>query len=111
MKKILIASIVGIMAATISTRAADAKDLYAQSCTKCHGDDGKGATKMGQKLNCRDYSDAKVQDSMKDADATKALKEGLKDDKGKELMKPYADLLSDDDIKGLLAYIRAFKKP
>jgi mono/diheme cytochrome c family protein len=46
---------------------------------------------------------------MKDADATKALKEGLKDADGKVQMKAFADL-SDDDIKGLVAYMRTFKK-
>jgi mono/diheme cytochrome c family protein len=109
MKKLLIASLVGLMAASLSARAADAKELYAQSCTKCHGDDGKGATKMGQKVGCRDYTDAKVQDSFKDADAIKALKEGLKDADGKVQMKAFADL-SDDDIKGLVTYMRTFKK-
>jgi len=88
---------------------ADPKDTFAKSCAKCHGDDGKGQTKMGQKLGCRDYTDAKVQADLKDDAAFKALKEGLKSDDGKTLMKRVEDL-SDDDIKALVAYIRTFKK-
>ena len=40
----------------------------------------------------------------------KQIKEGMKDDKGKELMKSFADKLTDPEIKELVAYIRAFNK-
>ena len=109
MKKLLIAGIIGIAAVALSARAGDAKAQYEQTCLKCHGADGKGDTKMGQKLGARDYTDAKVQDDTKDDAAFKAIKEGLKNADGKSLMKAYDDL-SDDDIKGLVAYMRAFKK-
>jgi cytochrome c553 len=88
---------------------ADPKETFEKTCAKCHGADGTGQTKMGQKLGCRDYTDAKVSDSLKDDVAFKALKEGLTNDDGKTLMKPVQDL-SDDDIKGLIASVRAFKK-
>ena len=68
-----------IVAFTPAVRAADSA-VYADNCAKCHGDDGKGATKMGTKLGARDYTDAAVQASFTDADATKAIKEGLKKD-------------------------------
>jgi len=45
----------------MSANAADAKALYEKDCAKCHGADGKGQTKMGQKLNVKEYTDAKVQ--------------------------------------------------
>jgi len=109
MKKLLIAAIVGLLAASMSARAAEAKDNYEQSCTKCHGADGKGATKMGQKLGAKDYSDPKVQDAMKDDEAIKAIKEGVKDADGKTLMKA-SDAFSDDEVKALVAYMRTFKQ-
>jgi cytochrome c553 len=109
MKKLLTLSIAVLALAALSARAEDAKAIYEKSCAKCHGVDGKGQTKMGQKLGCKDYTDAKVQTDLTDAAATKAIKEGLKDSDGKTLMKPAEDI-SDDDIKGLIAYIRAFKK-
>ena len=92
-----------------SARAGDAKALYDQGCAKCHGADGKGDTKMGKKLGAKDYTDAKVQADLKDDAAFKAIKEGLKDKDDKTLMKP-AEGLSDDDIRGLAATMRAFGK-
>ena len=83
--------------------------MYEKECSKCHGEDGKGQTKMGKKLGAKDYTDAKVQAEMKDDAAFKATKEGLKDKDGKTLMKPLEGA-TDDDIKALIAYMRAFKK-
>jgi cytochrome c553 len=109
MKKLLTLSLVIIAATALSAAAGDAKALYDKSCAKCHGKEGKGDTKMGQKLGIKDYTDAKVQAEMKDEAATTAIKEGLKDKDGKVLMKPAEDL-SADDIKALVAYMRTFKK-
>jgi cytochrome c553 len=109
MKKLLTLSIAIIAVSALSASAADAKANYESSCAKCHGADGKGQTKMGQKLGVKDYTDAKVQDALKDDAAIKAIKEGLKDADGKTLMKP-AEGMSDDDVKALVAYMRTFKK-
>jgi cytochrome c553 len=109
MKRILMLGVAISAMGALSTRAGDAKAIYEKDCAKCHGADGKGQTKMGQKLGVKDYTDAKVQAELKDDAAVKAIKEGLKDKEGKVLMKP-AENLSDDDIKGLVAYVRAFKK-
>jgi|ERR1051325_3670963 cytochrome c553 len=108
MKKIIALSL-GLAALSLTAVAGDAKAIYEKDCTKCHGADGKGDTKMGKKLNIKDYTDAKVQAEMKDDEAFKAIKEGLKDKEGKVLMKP-AEGVSDDDIKALVAYMRSFKK-
>ena len=64
---------------------------------------------MGKKLNVKDYQDAKVQSAFTDAEAAKAIKEGVKEN-GKQVMKPFAAKLSDADIQGLVAYIRSLKK-
>ncbi len=109
MKKILVLSILAMAVTAWSVRAEDAKALYESDCAKCHGADGKGDTKMGKKLGAKDYTDAKVQEALTDDAATKAIKEGLKDADGKSLMKP-AEGLSDTDVKGLVAYMRSFKK-
>jgi cytochrome c553 len=109
MKKLLVIGMSVFVASAVSALAGDAKASFESSCAKCHGTDGKGQTKMGQKLGIKDYTDAKVQDALKDDAAIKAIKEGLKDADGKTLMKP-AEGMSDDDIKGLVAYMRTFKK-
>lgn len=109
MKKLLVMTVVLAVAAAISARADDAKDNWTNLCAKCHGADGKGQTKMGQRLKVRDYTDAKVQASFTDADAFKSIKDGLKNADGKIQMRPY-DTLSDDQIKALVVYTRSLKK-
>ena len=109
MKKLLVIGIAAMAVAALSARAEDAKTTYDNGCAKCHGAEGKGDTKIGQKLGVKDFTDAKVQAEMKDDAAFKAIKEGVKDKDDKTLMKP-AEGLSDGDIKGLVAYIRTFKK-
>jgi len=108
-KQLLILGIAISALGLISLRADDTQANYDKQCAKCHGPDGKGDTKMGKKLGCKDYSDAKVQADLKDDEAAKAIKEGLKDKDGKTLMKP-AEGLSDDQIKGLVGHMRSFKK-
>jgi cytochrome c553 len=108
MKKLIVIGVALLVAGAVSVRAADAKELWDKDCAKCHGPDGAGKTKMGEKLAVRDYTSAKVQESLKDADMTKAIKEGVKDgDKTK--MKAFSDL-SDDEVKALVAHVRSFKK-
>ena len=109
MKKLLTLSVVILAASALSATAGDAKEIYEKDCAKCHGTDGKGDTKMGKKLGAKDYTDAKVQAELKDEAAVKAIKEGLKDKEGKQLMKP-AEGISDADAKALVAYMRKFKK-
>lgn len=108
MKKLMVVSLALLVAGAVSLRAADAKELWEKHCAKCHGADGAGKTKMGEKLGVKDYTDAKVQAAMTDADMTKAIKDGVKDgDKTK--MKAFSDL-SDDEVKALVAQVRSFKK-
>ena len=109
MKKILTLSIAIMAVSALSASAADAKETYEKDCAKCHGKDGKGKTKMGEKYNAKDYTDAKVQEELKDEAAIKAIKEGYKDKDGKQVMKP-SEGLSDEEIKGLVAYMRKFKQ-
>ena len=109
MKKLISISVVAAVLATTNLLAADAKVIYDKECTKCHGADGRGDTKMGKKLGAKDYTDPKVQAAVTDDAAFKAIKEGLKDKEGKTLMKP-TEGVSDADMKAVVAYMRNFKK-
>lgn len=89
--------------------AADVAENWGKHCVSCHGKDGKGETKAGRKAGVKDLTDAAYQGGLTDEKMFKALKEGLKDG-GKEKMKPFADKLSDDEIKALVAHVRTLKK-
>jgi len=95
--------------AALSAFAADAAANWTEHCAKCHGDNGKGETKMGRKLGIADLTDAKVQAKFTDEQAVKAMKEGIKDKDGKVSMKPIENL-AEADMKALAAYVRTLKK-
>ncbi len=61
-------------------------------------------TKMGEKLAVKDYTSAKVQGEMKDADMAKAIKEGVK--KGDKTMSLWADM--DDERAPRDHFVRSF---
>ena len=79
-----------------------------KDCAMCHGKDGKGQTTIGRKLQIKDFTDSKAQASFTDADAAKAIKEGITKD-GQLKMKAFGDKLSDDEIKALVTHVRSFK--
>jgi cytochrome c6 len=94
---------------TVSAFAADAAANWNEHCAKCHGQSGKGDTKMGKKLSIADLTDAAVQAKFTDDQALKAMKEGVKDKDGKVTMKPIEDV-SEGDLKALVGYVRTLKK-
>jgi len=104
-----IAAILTLLCGASLGHTAPASENWDNNCTKCHGDDGKGQTKAGRKLQLKDYTDAKVQADMTDEEMTKVITEGVKDKAGKEKMKAYQSELTADEIKDLVAYVRKFK--
>ena len=109
MKTTILLAVALCIAAMTSMRAAEVKENWEKHCQKCHGADGKGQTKMGRQSGVKDYTDPKVQAELKDENAVKIIKEGVVE-KDKKKMDPYKDKLTDEEIKALIAYIRAFKK-
>lgn len=91
------------IAVTPALFAADGAAVYKAKCATCHGADGKGQTPMGQKMNLRDLGSPDVQ---KQTD--KQLYDWTALGKGK--MPAYKDKLSDEEIKALVAHMRAFAK-
>src|SRR5437762_6029953 len=109
MKSTILLAVAFFIAAMTSLRAAEVKQNWEKNCQKCHGADGKGNTKMGRQSGVKDYTDPKVQEELKDDNAVKIIKEGIVE-KGKKRMEPYKDKLTDEEIKALINFIRAFKK-
>ena len=109
MKTIILIIITVLVFTPFVLRAADAKANWDSNCAQCHGPDGKAGTKMGKMLNAKDLTDPKVQAGFTDAQATEAIKNGVKQG-GKTTMKAFGGKLSDDEIKALVAYVRTLKK-
>lgn len=101
--------VASLMAAAAAASAADGKALFEANCAKCHGATGAGDTKMGQKAGCKDFTDASYQATLTEAKMTAAIHDGVKEG-DKQKMKAFGDTLSADDIKALVAYVKAFKK-
>jgi cytochrome c553 len=108
MKKAMLITVAACAAMMVSASAADVKENWAKNCAKCHGPDGKGDTKMGKKIEIKDFTDAKYQASLKDEDMLKAIKEGVKD--GDKVRMKAVEGLSDEEMKALVAYVRTLKK-
>lgn len=101
-------AVAGFGAAFVASAATPAAN-WSEHCAKCHGEDGKGDTKMGKKLSIADLSSAAVQAKFTDEEAFKAMKEGLKDKSGKTTMKPIEGL-TDEEMKALVTVVRGLKK-
>ena len=109
MKNLSTILVAAVALSVSSALAGDVKEIYEKNCTKCHGADGKGDTKMGKKVGVKDLTDAKIQAEFTDEQAFKTIKEGKKDKEDKVLMKPIEGA-TDDEIKALVANARSFKK-
>ncbi|MBI3886328.1 MAG: c-type cytochrome [Opitutae bacterium] len=98
-----------LLGTALTAHAADAKTNWDDLCAKCHGTDGKGQTKMGKKLKIADLTYPAVQAKFTDAQAVVAMKEGITDQSGKQVMKP-VEGLSEEDMKALVPLVRALAK-
>ncbi len=102
-KIFMVAMVMCIVVFTVSSAMAAPADTYKAKCSMCHGVDGKGDTAMGKRYNLKDLASADVQ-GKSDAQLTEIIT------KGKDKMPAYGGKLSDDEIKGLVGYIRTLKK-
>jgi mono/diheme cytochrome c family protein len=110
-KKISLLATLTIAAAVITmigfshtTARADnaAEATYKAKCASCHGPDGKGETAAGKAMKVKDLASADVQ-KMSDAELTDTIAKG----KGKM---PAYKTMTPDQVKDLVAYVRAFGK-
>ena len=76
--------------------ASASADLFATKCASCHGADGKGKTKMGEKMGVPDLTAVK--------DGTKELEKVISEGKGK--MMPYKGKLTPEQIHELAEYVK-----
>ena len=76
---------------------------YKQKCVSCHGADGKGETPAGKAMKVRSFADPETK-KMSDQELADII------EKGKGKMPKYGASLKPDEIKDLVAYIRALAK-
>jgi mono/diheme cytochrome c family protein len=81
----------------------DAAKLYKPHCVLCHAADGSGSSPSGKALKAKDLRSDEVQ-KKSDAELAELIAQG----KGK--MPAFGQKLKTDDIKQLVAYIRALPK-
>jgi len=94
---------VTLLAAGTASFAQDAAALYKSKCQMCHGADGMAGTPAGKSTKARSFSSDDVK-KMSDDDLIAVTTNG------KNKMPAYKGKLTDDQIKGLIAYIHTLQK-
>ena len=109
-KNTTIATCLLMSMAWVSTSGAAerADDVYKTYCWQCHGMEGNG---MGinipdMSVQPRDHTDSKEMSARSDAELFKAIKEGGRSIDKSLLMPAWEGVLSDEQIKGLVRYLR-----
>ena len=102
------AALVAIVPASYADMAA-AKGDYTTYCAKCHGDtgkgDGSGAATLATKP--RDFTDCARMATESDDMLFNVIKEGGPAAKLNKAMTGFSDAFEDNEIKGLVAYVRS----
>lgn len=109
MKKYILMTAVSFVLTSVSGFADDSdpvKATWDKQCKKCHAEDGSGKTKLGEKLEIKDYTDPATLAEMSDEDLFNATKDGVEGTK----MKGYEKKLSDEEIQALVVYMRAMSE-
>lgn len=74
---------------------------FLQYCAFCHGEDGKGKTDEGKKTGARDLTIKKWHESVSDERLQQSIT------KGRDRMPSFAQKLKPEEIKALVAEVRA----
>lgn len=91
-----------------SDQYANAEHLYDTYCVQCHGVErnGKGLNSSHMSVQPRDHSDAKGMTDIPDQELFDAIKEGGLAVNKSVLMPIWGNVLNDDQINELVAYLR-----
>jgi cytochrome c6 len=81
-----------------AARAEDGKAVFDSKCAMCHGPDGKGKTKVGEKLGAKDLTGIKESE----ASIAKTIEDGKP-----PKMSGYKGKLSPEQIQAVAKYVKA----
>ncbi len=105
MKMVLLISAALLCTIAVAGSCAEQKSasVYKTSCAQCHGATGEADTPAGKAFNAQ---------SLKSPDVLKMSDEELLDltKKGKGKMPAWEGVLTDDQLKGVIAYIHTLQK-
>ncbi len=95
-------------AAAADEQYAKAIKNYETYCVQCHGlgRNGKGVNTPDMSVQPRDHSDAKIMADIPDEQIMRAIKEGGLAVNKSVLMPAWGNVLNDDEVKEMLAYLR-----
>jgi len=111
--KIFLAVLFGFLLFISMVDAAERpEDIYKTYCWQCHGmrGNGMGVNIPDMSVQPRNHTDTKEMSVRSDDELFKAIKEGGRSI-GKSLLMPaWGGVLSDEEIKGLVGYLRTLCK-
>ncbi len=112
MKRVFAAAGLSLFLVSANVVAAEnAARTFNAKCASCHGEDGKGKTKQGEKMKIADMTSADFQ-KQTDQQMKDAILNGVKRNKGgvEQEMKPMKDKLTPEQVDELVKYVRSLKK-
>ena len=90
---------------------AAAARMFKSRCAGCHGPDGKGATKQGEKMKIRDLTSASMRKELTNDLIKTTILDGIERDKDgvKQEMKPLKGKITDEQLAALVAYVKGLR--
>jgi mono/diheme cytochrome c family protein len=111
-QRVLVAiSILLVSLAASCVQGQEAKELYAATCASCHGASGKGDGPSGQALQPKPADFGTALKGKDDAYLTKVITEGGTSVGKSSMMPAYQGVFSDEQIQGLIQYVKRFASP
>jgi len=95
-----------------STAAQKAQGDYMGQCSPCHGEQGDGKGPLAESLGKapRNHTDSKYMSARTDEQLIKVVTDGGAVSGFDEGMPPFSTILSNEEIKGVVAYVRQLCK-
>ena len=113
LSSVSIAALLGVLGLSATARADDAavERMFKSKCAACHGADGKGKTKQGEKMKIGDMTSAAFKKEATPDKIKETIRKGINRDKDgvKQEMKPLEGKITDEQIGQLVTYVRGLK--
>ena len=104
-RTLLLSALAGLIGFGVYAAEPAGRALFEKKCGTCHGNDGRGKTKMGEKLKVKDFSDPALWKDQTDELLTKSVVDGIAEKK----MPAFKDKLSADELQSLVGVMRSFQ--